>query len=153
MYMTGVARWSAVNVSYTPYDSLRTIEAQGACEPQPGFLLEQAKHPCHPHAIRSSWLVELAEVDRLQTCCGFLFWVVAGVPMVACDDSHYMSCQLGQACSYGVSSLYCSPCQPNLASDDGFQCQLCLPGRGPSVKQDACVQCEAGLYSSHGTFL
>lgn len=88
-------------MSYTPYESLRTVEAQG-------------------------------------------------VPMVACDDSNYMSCQLGEACSYGISSLYCSPCQPNLASDGGFQCQLCLPGRGPSVKQDACVQCETGLYSSHG---
>ena len=101
MYMAGVSRWSAVNASYTPYDSLRTIEAEG-------------------------------------------------VPMVACDDSDFMSCQLGEACSYGISSLYCSPCQPNLASDDGFQCQLCLPGQGPSVKQDACVECETGLYSSHG---
>ena len=101
VYLTGVSRWSAVNATYYPYDSLRTVETQG-------------------------------------------------VPMVSCDDSEYMSCQLGQACSYGVTTLYCSPCQPNLASDDGFQCELCPPGRGPSVKQDACVKCEAGLYSTHG---
>ena len=101
VYLEGVSRWSVVNTTYSPYDSLRTLETQG-------------------------------------------------VPMVSCDDSAHMSCQLGQACSYGVSTLYCSPCQPNLASDDGFQCELCPPGRGPSVKQDACVQCEAGLYSSHG---
>ena len=101
VYLTGVSRWSAVNATYNPYDSLRTVETQG-------------------------------------------------VPMVSCDDSAHMSCQLGQACSYGMTTLYCSPCQPNLASDDGFQCELCSPGRGPSVKQDACVKCDAGLYSSHG---
>ena len=101
VYLTGVSRWSAVNATYIPYDSLRTVETQG-------------------------------------------------VPMVSCDDSAYMSCQLGQACSYGMTTLYCSPCQPNLASDDGFQCELCPPGRGPSVKQDACLKCAAGLYSSHG---
>jgi predicted outer membrane repeat protein len=64
VFLVGVSRWAAVNVSYEPFDALRSVSTQG-------------------------------------------------MGMVSCDESDYETCKPGNACSYGTSTLLCSPCQSN----------------------------------------
>jgi hypothetical protein len=64
--LRGVSRWAGVNLSYIPFDALRTVETQG-------------------------------------------------MSLVSCDESDYATCQPGHGCTYGLSTLHCSPCQPNCA--------------------------------------
>ena len=131
--MTGVSTTVAVSISYSQFWN----NSAGAAFTGDAVYLSGVTRWS---AVNASYV----PYDALRTV------ETQGVTMVSCDDESYRSCVPGQGCSYGVATLYCAPCQPNLASAEGFKCQLCLPGKGPSRDQDACEQCATGLYSSHG---